>query len=67
MPVLTNRRYDDLEIADGQIASLKFLDMAFGDLKETEKRAIRSALDTYCRQDAGGMPEIVAALRRLCR
>lgn len=66
MPALTGRDYEKLEIADGQTASLRFREMAFGNLAEAGKKAIRKALEIYCRQDAEGMSGIMKALRRLC-
>ena len=66
MPALTGRDYEELEIADGQTASLRFREMAFGNLAEAGKKAIRKALEIYCRQDAEGMSGIIKALRRLC-
>lgn len=66
MPALTGRNYDGLQIADGQTASRRFLEMAFGEIPETEKSAIRKALQVYCDQDAEGMSGIVDALRALC-
>jgi hypothetical protein len=67
LPALTNLRYDTLKIADGSTASLRFAEMAFGNLSPTEKQAIRSALETYCHQDTEGMVEIIKALQQLCR
>ena len=63
MPVLTGQGYDKLEIADGGTASLRFLDMAFGDLPEGECATIRKHLEIYCSQDTRGMIEILRALR----
>jgi len=67
LPALTKIRYDDLEIADGQTASLRFAEMAFGNVTPAVRQAIRAALETYCHQDTEGMVEIVKALRRQCQ
>jgi hypothetical protein len=67
LPALTNRSYEDLEIADGESASLRFREMAFGNLPAAEKSKIRKALETYCHQDTEGMVDILTALQRLCR
>ncbi len=40
--------------------------MAFGNLKEAEKKAIRKALEVYCHQDTEGIIEIITALKRIC-
>ena len=66
LPVLTGKSYEGLEIADGQEAGLRFREMAFGNVGNDRKKAIRKALEIYCRQDAEGMLEIVKALGILC-
>jgi hypothetical protein len=66
LPALTNRSYEGLEIADGEAASLRFMDMAFGNLSASEKAKIRKALETYCHQDTEGMIDILKALEKLC-
>lgn len=65
LPALTNRSYKELEIADGEAASLRFRDMAFGSLPAAEKSKTRKALETYCHQDTEGMIDILKALERL--
>jgi hypothetical protein len=66
LPAMTRLRYDDVDIADGQIASLRYAEMAFGNVTADRRRAIRAALETYCHQDTEGMLEIVRVLRGLC-
>ena len=66
LPAMTGLRYDGLEIADGQIASLRYAEMAFGNVTAERRRAIRKALEVYCYQDTEGMVEIVRVLRGLC-
>jgi hypothetical protein len=66
LPALTGRSYEGLEIADGNTASLRFREMAFGNPEESRKKRIRKALETYCHQDTEGMIDIVNALKRLC-
>ena len=66
LPALTSRSYEGLEIADGEAASLRFRDMAFGNLPAAEKSKIRKALEIYCHQDTEGMIDILKALERLC-
>jgi hypothetical protein len=67
LPVLTGKSYEGFKIADGQAASLRFREMAFGDIEESRKKAIRKALETYCRQDAEGMLGIVKELKSFCQ
>jgi hypothetical protein len=62
MPALAARGYDDLEIADGGTASLRFLDMAFGTVSEPERAVIRNQLEIYCAQDTSGMVDIINSL-----
>jgi hypothetical protein len=66
LPAMTGRSYAGLEIADGQAASLRFREMAFGDLSEARKKEIRKALEIYCHQDTEGMIKILKTLQRLC-
>jgi hypothetical protein len=65
LPAMTRLRYDDLYIADGQTASLRYAEMAFGNVTAETRRAIRAALEIYCRQDTEGMVEIVKVLQSL--
>jgi hypothetical protein len=67
LPALTKLRYEGLEIGDGQTASLRFAEMAFGSVTPARKQAIRAALETYCHQDTEGMVEIIHALQKACR
>ena len=41
--------------------------MAFGNADASRKQALRKALETYCRQDAEGMLDIVKELGKICR
>lgn len=65
LPVLTNLSYNDLEISEGNMASLKFMEAAFGEISDEERRKIRSNLLAYCGQDTGGMVVIVNKLRQM--
>ena len=65
LPALTNLSYDDLEIGEGTIASLKFMEAAFGNISDTERQKIRIDLLTYCGQDTGGMIDILRKLQGL--
>jgi hypothetical protein len=67
MPALTGVGYDALEIGHGQIASLRYMQMAFGDATAEEKRKIRRDLLKYCQQDTGGMVKIVNELDKETR
>ncbi|WP_332445697.1 DUF2779 domain-containing protein [Dehalococcoides mccartyi] len=65
LPALTDLSYNDMEIAEGTMASLRFMESAFGNISEEERQKIRVDLLTYCGQDTGGMIEIVFRLRQL--
>jgi hypothetical protein len=62
---MTGGSYDDLEIADGTTASLRFLDMTFGHLPERERALVRNQLEIYCLQDTSGMIDIIRALNNI--
>jgi len=65
LPALTGRGYGGLDISEGQTASLRFMEMAFGEVDEARRKEIRGALEAYCSQDTEGMIDIVEALRNL--
>ena len=67
LPALTKLGYEDLEVADGQAASLRYVEMALGEVTPARSRAIRAALETYCHLDTEGMVEIVKVLQKACR
>jgi hypothetical protein len=62
LPALTKRSYKGLAIADGNAASLRFRDLAFGNLDERAKKKIRQDLEKYCHQDTEGMIDILKVL-----
>ncbi|OQB94236.1 MAG: hypothetical protein BWX84_00285 [Verrucomicrobia bacterium ADurb.Bin118] len=65
LPVLTGRSYTDLEIQEGNTASLEFLRVHFGGVAEAERQKVRGQLERYCSQDTEGMIWITDALRQL--
>ena len=66
MPALTGIGYDDLNISNGQIASLFFFKAAFSDqMLEEEKTQTFTDLIEYCGQDTEGMVRIIERLREL--
>jgi hypothetical protein len=65
LPVLTDLTYDGMEIGEGTMASLKFMEAAFGNISDVERQKIRIDLLTYCGQDTGGMVEILKKLQEL--
>jgi hypothetical protein len=65
LPVLTGIGYEDMEISQGEMASLKFMESVFGDVSEEERNKIRADLLVYCGQDTGGMVEIIRKLTEI--
>ena len=65
LPAITGRGYEDLDISDGQLASLSFLSATFGDLPEAERVKVMTDLERYCGRDTEGMLWIVNKLREL--
>ncbi|MFC2011172.1 DUF2779 domain-containing protein [Chloroflexota bacterium] len=65
LPTITGKGYDDLEINDGQIASVTFLAATFGDMPEVEKAQVMENLEQYCGRDTEGMICIVERLKEL--
>lgn len=62
MPAVTGTGYDELAIAHGDIASLRYMQATFGDIPAEERRRIRQDLLKYCGQDTAGMVRIVEKL-----
>ena len=54
-----------MDIGEGNTASLKYMEAAFGDITEEERQKIRTDLLMYCSQDTGGMIEILKKLHEL--
>jgi hypothetical protein len=65
LPVLTSLSYSNMDIGEGNTASLKYMEAAFGDIPEEERQKIRNDLRIYCGQDTGGMIDILRKLRAL--
>jgi hypothetical protein len=66
LPVMTKSSYDDMEIADGGMASREYYRVTFGkNIEEKERKRIYSALDKYCDLDTKGMIEIISALKNI--
>jgi len=60
--VVPHLAYDDLEIQEGVLASLRFHRIAFGNTDSAERARIRKALLRYCERDTFGMVELRRAL-----
>lgn len=65
LPAITGKGYEDLDISDGQMASLSFLAAHFGEMTDTDKAKVDRSLEKYCGRDTEGMIWIVERLRQL--
>jgi hypothetical protein len=65
LPAITGVGYDDLEISDGQIASLSYLAANYGNIPEEEKISVFKDLEEYCGRDTEGMIWIMEKLKEL--
>ncbi|MDP7282743.1 MAG: DUF2779 domain-containing protein [Candidatus Undinarchaeales archaeon] len=65
MPALTGKGYDGLDIADGETASVKFLNVTYRGADEEKKKKVREDLEKYCGLDTEGMIWIVNKLKEL--
>ena len=65
LPALTGKRYEHLEIQEGDTAGREFLRVTFGDVSEAERKRVRQALKKYCGQDTEGMIWILDALNMI--
>ncbi len=68
LPVMTKSSYDDMEIADGGMASVEYCRVTFGkNIDETECQRVHAALEKYCDLDTKGMIEILDELKKVCK
>ena len=65
LPAITGRGYEDLDVSDGQLASITFLAATYGDMSEEGRKKVMSDLEEYCGRDTEGMIWIVDELGRL--
>ncbi len=66
LPAITGRGYEDLDINDGQVASISFLSATFGGMPEAERAQVMENLEKYCGRDTEGMIWIIDKLTGLC-
>lgn len=65
LPVLSDLKYDDLEIKNGSLASLEYERVTYGNVDEEERLKVRKALEKYCGLDTLAEVEIVKALEKI--
>ncbi len=63
LPALTGKGYEDLDISDGQAASIAFQAVTYGNVSEEERNKVRLDLEKYCGLDTEGMIWLVDSLR----
>jgi len=66
LPAITGKGYEDLDITDGQVASLSFLAANYGEIPEEDRAKVMSDLEKYCGRDTEGMIWIVGKLYEFC-
>jgi hypothetical protein len=67
LPAITGQGYEGLAIADGEEASLRYLDITYGGVSEEERLRTREELLAYCGLDTEGMVRIIKRLDEIAR
>ena len=65
LPALIGKGYEGLDIADGDCASIAYMDMTYGKMTAEQKVKTRKDLLKYCQRDTEAMVWIVEKLREL--
>ena len=65
LPVLSDLKYDDLDIKNGILASLEYERVTYGDVEEAERLKVRKALEKYCELDTLAEVEIIRSLIKI--
>ncbi len=55
MPMLTGKGYEEMDISDGNSASIAFYTVTYLEATEEEKNKVRTDLEKYCGRDTEGM------------
>jgi len=66
LPAITGRGYEDLDINDGQVASVTFLAATYHDMPAAERAQVMENLEKYCGRDTEGMIWIMDKLIEFC-
>jgi hypothetical protein len=67
LPVLSDLKYDDLDIGNGILASLEYERVTFGDVSDSERLKVRHSLEKYCKLDTLAEVEIVKRLGEISK
>lgn len=65
LPAITDKSYDNMEIADGNAASAEFYRITYNDVDDKEKIKVRENLLNYCNLDTEAEVLILEKLREL--
>ena len=65
LPVITEKSYEEMNISDGEDASISFIEITYNDCPDEQKLRIREDLKQYCSLDTEGMFLILKELRKL--
>ncbi len=65
LPAMTGKGYEDLEIADGDTASIEYVRVTYGTVTDEERARVYTALEEYCGRDTMAMVEVVRELRKM--
>ena len=65
LPAITGKGYEELDIADGKLASILFEKVTYSEVPNDERDKVLSDLENYCALDTEGMIWIVDKLREL--
>ncbi len=67
LPALTGKRYDNLEISEGNQAAREFLAITYRGEKRKDVKKLRAALLEYCAQDTQAMIDLLHVLEDAVR
>lgn len=67
LPILSDLKYDGMEIKKGDIASFEFSRVTYGDVSKEDRQKVRDALEKYCCLDTLAEVEIVKALGEIVK
>ncbi|MFH1801567.1 MAG: DUF2779 domain-containing protein [archaeon] len=67
LPLLSDLKYDGIDISKGDVASFEFERVTYGDVPEEERQKIRKALEEYCKLDTMAEVEIIGALGKIVK
>ncbi|HAV10263.1 MAG TPA: DUF2779 domain-containing protein [Dehalococcoidia bacterium] len=65
LPALTGMGYSDLHISEGQMASVEYFRVTYGNASEEDRQSVKENLLKYCGRDTEGMVWIIEKLRAL--